>query len=239
MLSKGIMVLALLALVYLLLITMNNKTTENFKSGKLNIAPAKLNKPDVPVKQQPVPVKQQPVPVKQQPVPVKQQPVPVEELVVPVEEQFAPVEELVVPVEEQFAPVEEQFAHVEEQFAHVEEPFVPTNEPVIDYQENFADESVNTTQNESLIIDSDKSREYQLQYTNNFYKDSKKDKNIKNPTYDLRGESEISFDSNFTPFNSSANAGLPLRDVRLMRGDVDGNCKSGNYEIIGNKLVQN
>ena len=89
-----------------------------------------------------------------------------------------------------------------------------------------------------LMIDDELAREYQIQYTNNFFQDSKKGKNIKNPSLDIRGEGVIAFDPTFTPFNSSAIAGGPLRDVRLLQGDLDGDCTVNEYNIEGNRVVR-
>ena len=206
MLSKGIMVLALLALVYLLLITMNNKPTEHFKPMKFSPGPA--NNSVVPAK-----------PMNVAPVVAKAKP--------------APVQAPVAVKSKYIAPVTEYFAQ-----ESVQEN---VQEPVINYEENFeeGDELADVMdETRQLMIDDELAREYQIQYTNNFFQDSKKGKNIKNPSLDIRGEGVIAFDPTFTPFNSSSIAGEPLRDVRLLQGDIDGDCTVNEYNIEGNRVVR-
>ena len=223
MLSKGIMVLALLALVYLLLITMNNKPTEHFNQMK-NSSDSTNKKNDK--KPRRIPINRKPFvnpplgkpSVKNPPKePSKEPSKPSKEPSPPVTK--PPAKKL---PEENFQVVDPVFPKSSKYIAPVTENF--TNQPVINYQENFEEDDVPQSMSE-LMIDREVAEEYNLQFTNNFYQDSKKGKNIKNPVLDVRGECEIAFNANFTPFNSSAIAGEPLRDVTLLQGDVDNDCK--------------
>ena len=195
MLSKGIMVLALLALVYLLLITMNANPLEQF-IGTNKVSPANIKKTQPKAQPKSLPDAKPQVKKFVQP---KQ----------PVEEEFTQEVEPVINYQENFEDEAPQGEDPEDNLLQGEDP-----EDNLLQGEDPEDNLPQVEDPEDLLIGQ---QEAQLHFTDMFFQSSTSDRNVKNPTYDLRGETEIPFNPNYAPFNSSASAGKPLSNHTLTR----------------------
>lgn len=256
MLSKGIMVLALLALVYLLLVTMNNNSVEDFQ---IETVPT-IENFDADHKQTGEQQSQQELREK-----TKQRHL----------EARKAMARKAARAKADRAKVEKR-QNYKNSKSNESEHFTispPPKNPVINYNdevvetpehfqeiipEHFQDVDVDVgavvgaevvaddnNDIDTLLISAEEAHEENMNFRRDYYQSSYGNTNFKNPTYDLRSEAHIPFqyDKFAGVFNTSSwvgttdnQYGTPLRERRLLAGDVDGNCDPKPFNVKAHRF---
>jgi hypothetical protein len=243
MLSKGIMILALLSLVYLLLVTMNNNSVEDFQSKTVPT----IENFNAGGKQSDKQQSHQNVKEK-----LKQR-------------HLQARKDMAKKAAKDAADRKAADTKSTEPFTNSPPPKNPVinyNEELVETPEHFQEiipehfqeiipepfkevDAVDNNDIDTLLISAEDAHDENMTFRRNYYQPSYGNTNFKNPSYDLRSEAHIPFqyDKFDGVFNSSSwvgttdnQYGTPLRERRLLAGDVDGNCDPKPFTVKAHRF---
>ncbi len=248
MLSKGIMILALLSLVYLLLVTMNNNSVEDFQSKTVpTIENFNAGGEQSGKQQSHNELKEK----------IKQR---------HLEARKDRARKAARDAAARDAAARDAAARkaARDENPKSTEPFTnspPPKNPVINYNEELVEtpehfqeiipehfqegDAVDNNDIDTLLISAEDAHDENMTFRRNYYQPSYGNTNFKNPSYDLRSEAHIPFqyDKFDGVFNSSSwvgttdnQYGTPLRERRLLAGDVDGNCDPKPFTVKAHRF---